>query len=171
MSKGINYLGQAIPDGGLPQQPSPQQNPMLAFMQMFQQMIQPQQQAPQQQAPQQNGLAELISAVQPKKFGIGGAEVTPANPTGDPRDPFNSGFFKTPEQRAAIESSRQVGMPSVESLASNPYYLSQGQGAAGAVAASPPTYASPQDTDFWARKDLWEQTRKPAGKPKLPRIG
>lgn len=146
--------------------PPAQQNPMAMFAQMMQQLMQPQ-----QQQPQQNGLAQLIQAIQPKHLGMGGAEVTQQNPTGDMRNPFGTGFFKNPAERQGIEQSRQAGMPSVQSLANNPYYLSQGTGSAGAVAASLPSYASPQDVNYWQRKDLWEQTRRPAGKPMLPNLG
>lgn len=73
-----------------------------------------------------------------RKLGIGGERITEQNPRGYAGgDPFTNGFFKDPAQRQQIIDKRSVGMPGVESLASNPTYQSQGFGLEGAVNASP----------------------------------
>lgn len=46
-------------------------------------------------------ILDFAKEIHGRHLGIGGGEITPQNPTGDPRDPFNSGFFQSAQDRLA----------------------------------------------------------------------
>lgn len=146
---GANFMGPLSPwqtQGGTNQmgsnpelyqahsQSSSHQDPMLMLGQIVAHLM-----GQQQQQPAAAGFNMAGALKEMRNTPQADANATTGMPSYMPgsQSPFNTGYFKSPAEREAINQQHAPFMPSVASLAHNPYYNSQGMGAEGAIAASP----------------------------------